>query len=112
MDAWPDGVRALVDNLLENAARHGRADGVVNVGLGRENGALVLTVDDDGPGVPAGERGAVFERFVRGAGTRVDGSGLGLALVRQQAVLHGGEVTLEDAPLGGARFRVRMTGLP
>jgi two-component system, OmpR family, sensor histidine kinase PrrB len=105
---WPDGLRALVDNLLENAARHGRPGGEVRTELAANGAALVLTVDDDGAGVEASERERIFERFRRGNGARTDGSGLGLALVRQQARLHGGEVSISDSPLGGARFRVSL----
>lgn len=110
LDGWADGLRALVDNLLENAARHGRRDGVVEVALAADGDGPVLTVDDDGPGVPAAERGRIFERFGRAAGAATDGSGLGLALVRQQARLHGGEATVSEGPLGGARFVVRFGG--
>jgi signal transduction histidine kinase len=109
LEGWPDGLRALVDNLLENAAQHGRRDGVVEVTLEPDAGQLVLIVDDDGPGVPGGERDRIFDRFARGEGAGPAGSGLGLALVRQQARLHRGEVAVSDSPLGGARFQV---GLP
>jgi two-component system sensor histidine kinase PrrB len=105
---WPDGLRALLDNLLENAARHGRPGGEVRATLARDGGAVSLTVDDDGPGVEESERERIFERFARGNGARGEGSGLGLALVRQQARLHGGEASVSEGPLGGARFRVRL----
>lgn len=108
LHGWPDGLRALVDNLLENAARHGRPAGRVEARLAHEGDALVLTVDDDGPGVAHAHRDRIFERFARADGARAEGSGLGLALVRQQARLHGGEVEVSDGPLGGARFRVRL----
>lgn len=108
VDGWPDGLRALVDNLLENAARHGRSAGVVEVGLAADGDAVVLSVDDDGPGVPVGERERIFARFARGDHAREEGSGLGLALVRQQAALHGGEVSVSESRLGGAHFLVRL----
>src|SRR5215210_864986 len=109
---WPDGLRAMLDNLLENAARHGHAGGRVRAELARDDGALVLTVDDDGPGVEPGERDRIFERFTRGGEARTGGSGLGLALVRQQARLHGGEAVVSESPLGGARFQVRLSSSP
>lgn len=91
------------------AARHGRDSGVVAVTVGRDGEGLVVCVDDDGAGVAPGERERVFERFARGSEARTAGSGLGLALVRQQARLHGGEVTVSDGQLGGACFTVRLS---
>jgi two-component system sensor histidine kinase PrrB len=105
---WPDGIRALIDNLLENAAKHGRRGGTVAVAIQNGAGGVQLTVDDDGPGIPEAERSRVFERFVRIGSSAGDGSGLGLALVLQQARLHGGSAWVEDSPLGGARFVVRL----
>ena len=108
LQAWPDGLRLLADNLLENAARHGRRGGRVEVSLAAEDGGWRLGVEDDGPGVPAAERQRIFERFARGSTAARDGFGLGLALVAQQAALHGGQVSVEDAQLGGARFTVTL----
>lgn len=99
------GVRAALDNLLENAARHGAR--TVRVTVARGEAATVL-VDDDGPGIPAGERERVFERFARAAGATAPGSGLGLAIVAQQARLHGGTVAIADSPLGGTRFVLEL----
>jgi signal transduction histidine kinase len=98
---WEPGLRLMVDNLVGNAALHG-GGGRVHVTLAP---GPVLTIDDDGAGVPEAERARVFEPFVRidGAGP---GSGLGLAIVAQQARHHGATVTVGDAPLGGARFTV------
>ena len=112
LDGWPDGIRVLVENLLDNAVRHGRPVGRVNVTLAVEDHMLRLTVDDDGPGIPVAERQRVFERFARGSGARAPGSGLGLALVAQQAAAHGGDAAIETAPLGGARVTVRLAGAP
>lgn len=105
---WEPGLRMLVDNLLENAARHGREDGTVRVTLdGR-----ALVVEDDGPGIPEAERARVFEPFARvtdPSRPERPGSGLGLALVAQQARLHDATVTIDASPeLGGARFTVRF----
>jgi two-component system, OmpR family, sensor histidine kinase PrrB len=108
LEGWPDGLRLLVDNLLDNALRHGRTDGHVAVALAQADGATTLTVDDDGPGIPTDERQAVFARFARGRGTRAPGSGLGLALVAQQAAVHGGAAHVDEGPLGGARVTVRL----
>ena len=67
-----------------------------------------IAVDDNGTGVPEDEREAVFERFARGSTASRSGSGLGLALVAQQAEIHGGTAALEDSPLGGTRLMLRL----
>jgi len=108
---WEPGLRILVDNLVENAARHGRPDGRVRVTVhAAVNGdGPAIEVEDDGPGIPAEEREHVFEPFRRldaGEAETRPGSGLGLALVAQQARLHGADVTVADSPLGGALLRV------
>jgi signal transduction histidine kinase len=99
----------VLRNLVDNAHRH--AAGHVLVTLGRDDDQAALDVADDGPGVPAEERSRVFERFVRldDARARADGgSGLGLAIVAEVVAAHGGKVWVEDAPGGGALFRVRL----
>jgi two-component system sensor histidine kinase PrrB len=108
IDGWPDGLRLLIDNLLDNAVRHGRPNGHVDVSLVRDGRMARLTVDDDGPGVPLDERQRVFERFTRGSASRTSGSGLGLALVAQQATAHGGHAAIDAAPAGGARVTVHL----
>lgn len=83
-------LRRLLRNLLENARRHGTPP--VDVRLYHEGDAVLLTVQDAGPGIPEDERERVFEPFYRRAGTRDNiGAGLGLALVRQIALRHGGD---------------------
>lgn len=106
---WPDGARNMIDNLLQNAALHAGPRAVVQVALRLCGQRVVLTVDDDGPGVTMADRSRIFERFVRGHGASAPGSGLGLAIVAQQAALHGGEIRVADSPLGGARFEVWLT---
>jgi two-component system sensor histidine kinase PrrB len=110
LQGWEPGLRLLVDNIVGNAARHGRADGQVAITLTVGPApTVVLTVDDDGPGVPPEEREAVFAPFHRLQAQR-PGSGLGLALVAQQARHHGAVVALDESPLGGTRVTVRFTG--
>jgi two-component system sensor histidine kinase PrrB len=101
---WEPGLRILVDNLVENAARHG--GGAVGVTLLADGPALF--VDDDGAGVAADERERIFEPFVRANGTTAPGSGLGLALVGQQVRAHEATVEVGTSALGGARFGVRF----
>jgi signal transduction histidine kinase len=105
----PRQLERLVGNLLDNAVRHAR--GKVSVGLVESDGVVLLTVDDDGPGIPAAERVRVFDRFVRLEGARDRGSGgagLGLAIVAEVASAHGGRAAVEGSQLGGARVEVRL----
>jgi len=99
----------VVANLLDNACRH--ANGHVAVALVGEEHDVVLTVDDDGPGIPVADRERVFERFTRldeGRSRDAGGFGLGLAMVQAIVERHGGSVSVDDAPLGGARFVVHL----
>lgn len=109
VEGWAPGLRLVLDNLVENAARHGRPGGTVAVALQPGAGGVVLTVEDDGPGVPEAERERIFEPFARVAGTTAQGSGLGLALVAQQARHHRADLELDASErLGGARLRLRF----
>ncbi|MEU9984917.1 HAMP domain-containing sensor histidine kinase [Streptomyces sp. NPDC050856] len=105
--------RAL-GNLLDNAQRHARGRVAVTVRTGRRPaGPVVLTVEDDGAGVPDGERERIFERFVRldDARSRDEGgAGLGLAIARDVARRHGGSLTVRRAASGGALFELRLPG--
>ena len=105
---WPAGLRLIVDNLVDNAALHGRPGGHVRVALDRDGAALVVRVDDDGPGIPAGDRERVMEPFARGHGALAPGTGLGLAIVAQQVALHGGTLRLGGSELGGLGVEVRL----
>ena len=108
VEGWRAGLRLAVDNLLDNAALHGGSGGTVQVRLTAHDNAVHLTVSDDGPGIPASQREAMKQRFTRGERPRCDGSGLGLALVEQQAVLHGGTLHLDEACGGGLRATLAM----
>src|SRR5215831_4919295 len=100
----PDGLRRLLRNLIENALRYAKSG--VNVTTRRERDDVVLSVADDGPGLPAKDRERAFDRFVRldaarsRDGQEAGGSGLGLAIVRATALAHGGSARLEDASPG------------
>ena len=105
-------VEQMVYNLVDNAIKYNQRGGVACVTVTSLDGNAVLTVDDDGPGVPEDLRDRVFERFYRvdTSRTRTDGesggTGLGLAIVKHAAGTLGGTVSVEDSPLGGARFKI------
>jgi two-component system sensor histidine kinase PrrB len=94
--------------LVRNAITHGGATRIV-LAARREGSHLFVTVDDNGRGLPAEEHEAVLGRFARGSTATVGGSGLGLALVAQQAALHGGRIELSDGPLGGLRATLTVS---
>ena len=104
----PNRLIQLLLVLLDNAFRHSPPGGRVTVTALQATGrSAAILVDDQGPGVPADAREAIFEPFARlpGSRTRADaGSGLGLAIARRLAELHGGTLVATDAPGGGARF--------
>jgi signal transduction histidine kinase len=105
----------VVANLLDNAARHGPADGEVRVHVARQGSDLVLEVRDEGPGIAVEDRERVFERFARGERAGGGGTGLGLAIARWVVDLHGGAIAVVDpeVPQGdsdavGCRIRVTL----
>ena len=102
-------LRRVVRNLADNAAQH--ATSAVAFSLRERDGWVVLLVDDDGPGIPVDQRETVFQRFTRLDDARDrdrGGAGLGLAIVKESIRRHNGTVEVVDAPLGGARFEVRL----
>ena len=107
VDGARDELHRMALNLMENAVRHTPPGSRVHATVRARDGEVVLTVEDDGPGVPADLQPHVFERFVRGDGDRGSSSGLGLSIVRAVAESHGGRVDLEDAH-PGARFVVHL----
>ena len=107
---WPGGLRLAVDNLVRNAMAHGQATRVVLAAYRRDD-HLDIIVDDNGCGLPAEEHQNVLGRFARGSTAASGGSGLGLALVAQQAALHDGGIELSDGPLGGLRATLTVSTL-
>ena len=107
---WPGGLRLAVDNLVRNAITHGTANRVVLAAYRRDN-HIEIVVDDNGKGLPAEEHRNVLGRFARGSTAAPGGSGLGLALVAQQATLHDGSIELSDSPLGGLRATLTVSTL-
>ncbi|NDU74967.1 HAMP domain-containing protein [Actinomadura sp. DSM 109109] len=105
----PGRLSRAVGNLLDNAQRHARS--AVRVSVEEAAGAAVVRVADDGPGVPPADRERIFERFVRldDARSRDEGgAGLGLAIARDLVLAHGGDLTVREAPGGGALFEMRL----
>jgi signal transduction histidine kinase len=96
-------LQRLVENLLENARRHGPGGGRVRLSVRGEDGQALVEVSDEGPGPAPGEAERTFERFWRAPGARGEGSGLGLAIVRVTAERHGGRAGVE-----GSRFWVEL----
>ncbi|MGI9218982.1 MAG: sensor histidine kinase [Hydrogenophaga sp.] len=101
-------LRALLDNLLDNALRYTPPGSRIDVSLRQDADALLLEIADNGPGIPAPDRSRATERFVRLNQTDATGSGLGLAIARETAALHGGTLQLDDTPGGGLTVRVRL----
>jgi two-component system osmolarity sensor histidine kinase EnvZ len=104
----PNAFRRCLANLVSNAARFASA---ISITGHRDHRWLTVTVDDDGPGIPAHQREEVFKPFLRLDDARNQdegGTGLGLAIARDIARLHGGDISLGDSPLGGLRAVVRI----
>jgi len=104
-----DALRRMLRNVGENAVRH--ASSRVDVTLVERGEEVVLTIDDDGPGIPATERARVLQRFVRldDARSRNEGgSGLGFSIVDEVVRAHGGSMSIEQSPLGGARIVITL----
>ena len=97
-----DAMRRAITNLVDNASRHARRVVLAAVPQGR---SVQVTVDDDGPGIPADKRESVFRPFESGS---TGGTGLGLTIARDIVRAHGGEIVLEDSPMGGLRARIRL----
>ena len=109
--ADPAAMERILVNLLSNAAKYTPPGSEVAVSLEQDQALAVLAICDHGPGIPRAERGRIFERFYRidnAHANQVRGVGIGLALVRQLVDLQHGTVTVDDAPGGGARFRVKV----
>lgn len=102
-------VSGIVRNLVDNAVRHARSEVVLACAV--EGSWALVSVSDDGPGIPEDQRDRVFERFVRldtGRARSLGGTGLGLALVKELVQAHGGEVWVSNSSRGGAAFQLRL----
>ncbi|MGZ8618942.1 MAG: sensor histidine kinase [Actinomycetota bacterium] len=106
-------VERIVDNLLTNTAKHTPEEARIWVRVEPLDGGAVVVVEDDGPGVPAEDRDAIFEPFRQGSvPDRSTGVGVGLALVARFAALHGGRAWVEEREGGGASFHVFLSSSP
>lgn len=104
----PNALKRAITNLIQNAKRYAST---VRVAVVRAGDVIEITVDDDGPGIPADDRDTAFQPFVRLEPSRnpaTGGTGLGLTIARDVIRGHGGELTLEDAPTGGLRAHIRL----
>ncbi len=102
-------IRLLIRNLLSNAINYTPADGSVSLSLIRENAEAVLSVTDDGPGIPAEDRERVFDRFYRSQNHEQTGCGIGLSIVKQVAELHRATLVMEEPAQGsGLKVTVRL----
>jgi two-component system sensor histidine kinase TctE len=105
----PELLQELSGNLIDNAIRYAGNGTIVTVRVVHEAGSPLLEVVDNGPGIAAAEREAVFRRFYRGESRQAaEGSGLGLSIVREITRLHGATVTLSETPGGGLTVSVRF----
>jgi two-component system sensor histidine kinase GlrK len=111
LEADPEKLRSIVDNLISNAVKFTPPGGTITVRARVQSGEAMIDVIDSGPGVPAEERESIFNLFVRGRGkgdgSRIKGSGLGLAIARELAEAHGGHIDVVPEG-GGGHFRVTL----
>jgi signal transduction histidine kinase len=112
-DGDPVRVAEIVNNVVSNAIRYTPRGGRIDVDCRPVGNALTLTVTDGGPGVRSDELVKIFEAGFRGAASaRTNGSGEGLALVKRFVEEHGGTIEVENVADRGARFTVRLPGVP
>lgn len=106
-----DKIWEAVYNVTDNAIKYTPEGGMVRMGLGIKNQMLVVTVEDNGPGIPDGEKEHIFDRFYRLDDSRArdtGGTGLGLAIAKEAVILHGGEISVKDARGGGSIFTITL----
>lgn len=101
-------VERIIENLVLNACRHTPEGTPLGISVLRQDGDVLICVDDSGAGVPEALRGVIFERLTQTPGSSRTGLGMGLSLVARLAQLHGGRAWVENRPSGGAAFRVAL----
>lgn len=104
-------LREAVTNVLDNALKHSPAGSAIDVRVISEHDEAVVAIGDAGPGVRPEDRQRIFDRFFRldqARSREAGGAGLGLAIAKWAAEMHGGGITIDDRPTGGAEFRIRL----
>ena len=104
-------LRQVVSNLLSNAVKYTGAGGPIRITLKNTPKCGILTVEDNGIGIPESDLALIFERFYRTDRSRsrkTGGVGIGLTIVKAIVTAHGGQVTAENRPEGGSRFIVSL----
>jgi two-component system phosphate regulon sensor histidine kinase PhoR len=113
VEADESKLRDVVRNLVTNASTYAAEGTTIRVATARDGARVVVTVSDEGPGIPEGDLARIFERFYRVDKSRArdpGGTGLGLAIVKHLVELHGGTIRAENVATGGARFAVSLSG--
>ena len=109
--AWREGLQVMLSNLIVNSVIHSKMypeQLVIEISTEISDNNLILTIDDNGIGIPENERTLVLERFQKGHSSSINGSGLGLALVKQQVEIHNGFLEITSNPSSGARFVISL----
>ena len=109
--AWREGLQVMLSNLIVNSVIHSKMyveQLVIEISTEISDNNLILTIDDNGIGIPENERTLVLQRFQRGRSSSINGSGLGLALVKQQVEIHNGSLEITSSPSSGARFVISL----
>ncbi len=109
IDFDPVKFETVINNLLSNAIKFAPEKGVVKCRISTSPPNMIeITVEDNGPGIPMAEQALIFERFYQGKNSRLGGTGIGLAFVREMVRLHGGTVSVASAPGQGTAFTIQM----
>lgn len=99
--------QALI-NLLDNAIKHTQRDSTIKVTAQSSQDDVVISISDNGPGIPDKDKARVFDKFQRGENSQVEGTGLGLAICKGIVSAHGGRIWIEDGPSGGTVFKIAL----
>ena len=103
----PERMRQVFLNILDNAAKHGREGRRIDCSVYEEEGSVVVSIRDHGPGIPEDELSLVKKKFYKGS-SKARGSGIGLSVCDEIVSMHEGKLTLENAPGGGTLVTVRL----